>query len=230
MAEIKKNVVDLGALGSIALVDYSGSDLSAVNAARCSYGTYKEELDEKDVKLIKYLVKHDHGTPFEHNFMSFRVRCPKPINVQWIRHRSGWSYNEISGRYVEFKDDFYIPEKFRKQHETSKQASVSHDWCELKEAELKKIYTDSLNQSYIAYTKLIEEGVAKEQARMLMPFGFITEFYASCNLRSFMHWYKLRSDEHAQYEIRQFAEAAMSLIKDKYPVTVKAMLDKESGK
>ena len=104
------------------LVDYVGSDLSVVNSARVSFGKHKTELDEKDKKLIKYLIKHKHTSTLEHCFVTFRVKVPLFVRSQHHRHRT-WSYNEISRRYTNFDIQFYEPEAFRTQHESNRQAS-----------------------------------------------------------------------------------------------------------
>lgn len=204
---------NLGSLGEIELVRTSGSDLDIVNGARVSYGVRKTELEEKDIRLINYLVKHDHMSPFEHTQLTFRVKCPKPIAVQWMRHRT-WSYNEISGRYVELEEEAYIPSKFRQQAKSNKQASIEGEFTEAEQDHILRIYEAALSTSYNTYKRLLLKGVAKEQARMVLPFGFMTEFEATVNLRNFIHWYKLRDHEGAQYEIQQFARAAIQLVEE----------------
>lgn len=226
--DLGNKYIDLGALGEIELVEVAGSDISVVCAARVSYGKRKTELDEADIKLIKYLIKHNHVSVLEHNLMTFRVKLPKPIAVQWMRHQSQ-KFNEISGRYVEFEDEFYIPEKFRKQHESSKQASVEAEWNSLEEPTINMLYRDAINNSYIKYKRLLELGVAKEQARMILPFGFMTEIYASMNLRSFMHWYIARIDSHAQWEIQQFAKAAIQLVEPHFKHSIEAFKEIKSN-
>jgi thymidylate synthase (FAD) len=221
------NKLDLGALGSIELLDVKGSDIDCANAARVSFGKRKTELEESDIKLINYLVKHEHMSPFEHNQITFLIKCPKPINVQWLRHRT-WSYNEISGRYVEFDEDLYTPDEFRQQSKNNRQAS--QEAKDLDQASAKSIYKLGMNTAFDSYKKLLEMGVAREQARMVLPFGFMTEFYATVNLRNFIHWYKLRDHEGAQYEIRQFAKAALQLVEPHFPHTIKAFKEDASAK
>lgn len=222
------SIIDLGALGEIELVDIAGSDLSVCNAARVSYGKRKIELDEADIKLIKYLIKHNHVSVLEHNLMTFRVKLPKPIAVQWMRHQSQ-KFNEISGRYVEFKDEFYTPDNFRKQHASSKQASVEAEWSEAELLDINTVYKESINSAYNSYKFLLDKGVAKEQARMILPFGFMTEIYASMNLRSFMHWYIARVDPHAQWEIQQFAKAALQLVEPHFKHSIEAFKEIKSN-
>lgn len=213
--------MDLGSLGSITLEAVSGSDLDIVNAARVSHGKRKEELDDKDIRLINYLVEHKHFSPFEHTQLRFHVKCPKPIAVQWMRHRT-WAYNEISGRYVEFLDEFYEPEQFRKQAAVNKQASEATEWDKEVEETIRAKYQCALNTSYDWYKDLLALGVAKEQARMILPFGFMTEFYATVNLRNFIHWYTLRDHPGAQWEMRCFAKAALQLVEPYFEHSIKA--------
>ena len=228
MTETIKIVLDHG-IGEVELIRASGSDLDVVNAARISYSKVKTELDEADKKLIKYLVNHNHVSTLEHNYITFRIRCPKPLAVQWMRHKS-WSFNETSYRYCKMEEEFYTPQNIRKQHESSKQASTDFEFPEEDATHIKNIYNNSYKVAHSAYKQLLEKGVAREQARMILPFGFFTEFWATCNLRSFMHWYLARVDTHAQWEIQELAKAAMSLIKDQYPVTIQAILDKGGNK
>jgi thymidylate synthase (FAD) len=122
--------------------------------------------------------------------------------------------NEISGRYIELPDEAYIPVSLRKQSDNNKQASVESVWVEEDYAEVMKIYEESYKKSYEAYKKVLEKGVAREQARALIPFGFFTKFVTSINLRNLIHWYNLRIDIHAQWEHQQFATAAIELLKD----------------
>jgi thymidylate synthase (FAD) len=224
-----KDIKSLGSLGEIELIDYMGTDLTIVNSARVSYGKRKLALDDKDRKLIRYLIKNNHVSTLEHCYMTFRIKCPKPINVQWLRHQS-WKFNEISGRYVEFENEFYIPDSFRQQHKSSKQASIEGDLSSKSQDWARDMYKDSIDKAYSTYLHLLDSGIAKEQARGVLPFAFMTEFYATCNLRSFIHWYIARSHEHAQWEIQQFAKALMEKVKVIYPEAVECFLEVEKEK
>ena len=221
------NKIDLGALGEIELVDIMGNDLTVVNSARISYSKRKEEIDEGDIKLIKYLIKHNHVSTLEHCYMTFRVKCPKPIAVQWMRHQSQ-KFNEISGRYVEFEDEFYTPDHFRQQHVSSKQASVEGVWSDVFHDGIKEQYQVAIHQAYTTYKWLLEQGVAKEQARMVLPFGFMTELYVSMNLRSFLHWYVARIDPHAQWETQQLAKAALQLVEPHFKHSIEAFKESQN--
>lgn len=206
--------------GFVRLVDVLGDDLSVVKAARVSYG--KDVSDsQKDQKLIKFLMKNNHETPFEHVVFQFHVKCPLFVARQWFRHR--WSsFNEISGRYVEMKDEFYIPSYFRTQK------GKNYIFENLSEEECNELYTKFDNYCKWAhnfYLKLIREhGVAREQARMILPQSMFTEFYWTVNARSLMNFLKLRMDVHAQWEIRQYAKAMMEFFMDKTPWTAKTFL------
>lgn len=209
---------DLGVLGYIELLDVMGDDLSIVNAARVSYNSESDELQERDHKLIKFLAKHKHWTPFEQNSLKFRVKCPIYIARQWMKHRC-WVFNEISARYTIFNNTIYKPTKFREQAEKNKQASV--EARNLNQDEASKIYDEVAKATVDAYNKLIELGVCREQARGILPVGSHTEFITTVNLRNFMHWYVLRAPADAQWEIQQYAHAAVKLVKTKFPVAIK---------
>jgi len=200
-------------IGEIELLDVYGSDLVIANSARVSYDKESTELNEKDIKLINRLAKDKHWSPFEQVNIRFRVKLPKFVWCQWVRHRTQ-SMNEVSGRYIELPDEAYIPVALRRQSVNNKQASVEALWDSEEYQEIMKIYEDSYKQSYEAYKKVIDKGVAREQARALIPFGFFTKFITTINLRNLIHWYNLRIDIHAQWEHQEFAKAAIELLKD----------------
>lgn len=198
--------------GFIRLVDFMGSDNRVVSSARVSFGgTSKGE--ERDKGLIKYLLEHRHHTPFEHCYFQFHVCCPIYVARQWMRHRWG-SFNEISARYTQVKDEFYVPQEFRGQDIKNRQGSVAAD---LDNEKLHKIYEDAINASFDAYNKLIEAGVAREMARGVLPVCQYTQFYWSVNARSLLNFLQLRQDGHAQYEIRVYADAIAQIFKEKLP-------------
>ena len=182
---IVEDKADLGSLGYMELMDSMGGDLSIVNSARVSYNKYSAEFEEKDKKLIKFLAKHRHWTPFEQNSITFRVKCPIYIARQWMKHRC-WVFNEISARYTKFDNTIYRPDEFREQAETNKQASVKAG-DSLDQAVAGEIYDNAAKTAIDAYNKLIELGVCREQARGVLPVGSHTEFITTVNLRNFMH-------------------------------------------
>ena len=208
---------DLGVLGYMELVDVMGDDLSIVNAARVSYNSESDEFTDRDKKLIKFLAKHKHWTPFEQNSLKFRVKCPIYIARQWMKHRC-WVFNEISARYTKFDNTIYQPTQFREQAENNKQASVeAHD---LNQSKAALVYEEACKTAVNAYLQLIDMGVCREQARGVLPVGSHTEFITTVNLRNFMHWYMLRAPKEAQWEIQQYANAALKLVKNKFPVAI----------
>lgn len=212
------NKVDLGALGSIELLDTMGDDLSIVNAARVSFNSESVDLNERDEKLIYFLAKHKHWTPFEQNSLKFRVKLPIYITRQWMKHRT-WVFNEISARYTQFDSTVYKPEMFREQSKSNRQASVIADNIDQDKAS--QVYEEAVKATVDAYQELLELGVCREQARGILPVGSHTEFIATVNLRNFMHWYFLREDHGAQWEIQQYARAAIELVESSFPVAIK---------
>ncbi len=197
-------------IGAVELIRHSGSDLDIVNAARVSFGSTHETVTERDTKLIRYLLQHNHTSPFEHNQISYRITCPLFVARQWMRHRIGVSYNEISYRYVESPLEFYIPQKFRAQSADNKQASEDHEFQN--EETIRQRYQDALDSSAQAYKDLLEQGVAREIARAVLPSATYTHFIFTCNLVSLMHFIKLREHPGAQWEIQQYAIAMREFI------------------
>jgi thymidylate synthase (FAD) len=218
ISEENKNFADLGVLGSMELLDTMGDDLSIVNAARVSYASESDEFEEKDKKLVKYLAKHKHWTPFEQNSLKFRVKCPIYIARQWMKHRC-WVFNEISARYTIFDNTVYKPDDFRKQAVRNKQASDASEG-DINQELASEVYEQATKTAIDSYNKLLELGVCREQARGVLPVGSHTEFITTVNLRNFMHWYMLRAPKDAQWEIQQYAHAALKLIESKFPVAI----------
>lgn len=204
-------------ISSVQLIRHSGSDVDVVNAARVSYGKFVAELTDRDAKLIEFLMKHHHTSPFEHNQLSFRVKCPTFVMRQWIRHRMN-SYNEISYRYVKAPLEFYVPAQWRYQDTQNRQGSVGA----FEDEELKKAYLHSLEVAKNTYEHLLEKGVAREIARGLLPVCTYTEFIFTCNLHSLMNFMKLRLEPGAQWEIRVFAQALLKLALPHFPVSLGA--------
>jgi thymidylate synthase (FAD) len=203
-------------LGYVALLDHVGDDTSIVNAARVSFGKRVEEMSDKDAKLIRFLIRHQHGTPLEHNSQTFLVKCPMFVARQWHRHRVGISINEISGRYVEMQDEFYIPAEFRRQATHNRQASVEGEVP----SGAQESYLLAVEAAYKSYRDLLEMGVAREQARAVLPLCTYTMFYWTCNLRSLLHFVELRDHADAQWEIQQYAKAMLEQVRPVFPVAV----------
>ena len=224
-------------IGSVSLVDSMGSDLTVVNSARVSFGVEKEELNERDKKLINYLIRHRHTSTLEHNLITFKFCVPLFVRSQHHRHRT-WSYNEISRRYTDKDIQFYVPEKFRPQHPTNRQASrhdyvinpvvyphgAFHDlhkyyFSGKNTTELMQIHTKS---SLSLFEDMIAAGVCREQARMVLPQSMYTEYYGTVNLNNLLKFVDLRTHEGAQWEIKKVAEACLDIATELFPVTVES--------
>ena len=203
--------------GFVSLVDFMGGDLAVVQAARVSFGQ-ESKGDERDRKLINYLMRHEHGTPFEMSVFKFHVKAPIFVARQWFRHRVG-SYNEISYRYVEVEDEFYVPEELRAQDTKNKQASFGGSFTEEQNAEGRALIEASYAEAYEKYRELLQMGVAREMARVVLPVGMYTQFYVAYNARSLMNFIRLRTGEGAQAEIRLYAEAMNQIFKERMPWT-----------
>lgn len=234
----KKLKIDVdGQNGYVELINYTGTDLDVVNAARVSLHTESDwedhitedhdlivqRLSEKDRGLINFLMREKHGTPFEMGFMAqFRLRMPIFVAREHVRHRIGHSINEESGRYVELRDDFYIPEKARQQK--GKPGAYYFEDIESPaiNQELKDLMEINSRVSYRYYKEMIDKGVAKEQARMFLPLNIYTEMRWTVNARSLMNYLTLRNSEYAQKEIRQYAVALEEIFKLYMPVTYDA--------
>ena len=215
-------------IGRVDLVDWMGNDLTIVNSARVSFGKHKEELDEKDTRLINYLVKHRHTSTFEHNVATFRFVVPLYVRSQHHRHRT-WSYNEISRRYTDVNIQFYEPSEFRTQHKSNRQASNAE---ELIDPEIfmggehavtaSKAFKWHHKVSLELFDSLIEAGVCREQARGVLPQNLYTEYYGTVNLNNLLKFIDLRTHEGAQWEIQKVAEACLEIAEGLWPVAVGA--------
>lgn len=209
--------------GFVRLDAVSADDLSVVNAARVSFGKRKEVMDEGDEKLIHYLMSNRHTSPFEHNFFRFHVKTSIMVVREWFRHRIGVSYNELSGRYSELPEDFYLPEVDDFRVQVGKPGSYTFEQMDPKDAELARETIRLLQEgAYRTYQALLSMGVAKELARSVLPVSQMTEFYFSCNAKSLMHFISLRNHSQAMHEIRCYAEALEELFSEHMPVTASA--------
>ena len=222
--KIRSNLYD-DKKGFVELVDAVGGDLTVVNSARVSFGKHKAKLDNKDKKLIKYLIKHKHTSTLEHCFVTFRIKVPLFVRSQHHRHRT-WSYNEISRRYTDFDIQFYEPEAFRTQHKSNRQASNADELIdpviESWQYEASDCITMPHDASLKLFNELIEAGVCREQARGILPQNMYTEYYASANLNNILKFIDLRTHEGAQWEIQEMAKGMLKIVEKLYPVTVGA--------
>jgi thymidylate synthase (FAD) len=205
--------------GFVRLDGAMADDLSVVNAARVSFGRRKEEIDEADEGLIRFLMRDRHGTPFEHNSFRFHIRAPIFVAREWFRHRVG-SFNEFSMRYAKATDDFYVPEPEDVRSQVGKPGAysfepVDDELAERTREELREIY----ETAFATYERLVEAGVARELARAVMPVGAYTEFFWTVNARALMNFVSLRVAGTAQREIRRYAETVEQFFAEKMPVT-----------
>ena len=205
--------------GFVRLDDVMASDLSVVNGARVSFARRKEEMDDADAGLIRFLMRDRHGTPFEHNAFRFHIRCPIFVAREWMRHRVG-SFNEFlfgmrrrpttstcpSPRTCARRSA--SPARTRSSRSSPSSPSETRD-------ELREVY----EHAYATYERLVEAGVAREVARSVLPVGAYTEFYWTVNARSLMNFVSLRAAETAQREIRRYAEAVERFLEQQMPVT-----------
>lgn len=216
-----------------------GSDLSVVNAARVSFhkesefevipstdtlGYYYEkfQLKSADIKLINYLAKHKHTSPFNHAFITVRCKAPVFVARQLVKHKF-MPWNEVSRRYVDDEPEFYFPEVWRAKAENVKQGSS--DEGVPYQLQFKKAADDCVNLSLSVYEAMLNAGVCAEQARMILPQNMMTEWWWSGTLGAFCDMLRLRLDSHSQYETRQVAHMILEVIAPLYPVSVKALLD-----
>jgi len=236
MAQTKYFVLDHG---HVDLIDYMGSDLSVVNAARVSFnkesywdseknwtGYQEEKLLERDAKLIKYLAKHNHFTPFCHPQISLRIKCPIFVRAQLGKHQVGLVMNEVSRRYVTFEPEVYIPLWRAAPTDGAKQGSSGAiedmDLC----IKMRQEYQGVVNECLDLYNKLLADGVAPEQARSILPQGTYTEFVWTGSLYAFARVYNLRIDSHAQWEIQEYAKAIDKIIAPLFPVSWQTLTTK----
>lgn len=217
-------------IGAVEYVEHMGSDLTVVNSARVSFGKHKQEIDEKDKKLIKYLIKHKHTSTLEHNVITFRFIVPLFVRSQHHRHRT-WSYNEISRRYTDVDIRFYEPQCFRTQHQSNRQASnedtidpvIIPDLSDLGYGLTASHCISQHHQlSLRLYNNLMKEGVCREQARGVLPQNLYSEYYGTVNLSNLLKFIELRVHSGAQWEIQQVAKACLDIAQEIWPETVGA--------
>lgn len=212
-----------GTPGFVRLVDSMGSDLSIVRSARVSYNAdWRGEHDEhKDEKLIHYLWRNRHTSPFEAVQFTFEVKAPIFVFRQWHRHRT-WSYNEISARYTELDEGFYVPklDQITTQSTSNKQMRTKEQHPDA--GLIADFIYKTCDHSVLIYRELIERGAPRELARSVLPVAAYSRMFASVDLHNLFHFLDLRLHEHAQYEIRVYAEAMLKLIEPVVPIAVEA--------
>lgn len=208
--------------GFVRLIDYLGGDRRIVQAARVSYGQGTKTIRE-DKGLIDYLISHQHTSPFEQVILTFHCKMPIFIARQWIRHRTA-RINEISGRYSVMADEFYVPapDQVKYQSKSNRQGRAEEDVpAELRQKVL-DILTGEQKSAYKNYGKLIDNGIARELARINLPLSLYTQWYWQIDLSNLFHFLKLRLDYHAQWEIRQYGKVIAEITKKVAPLAYKA--------
>ena len=219
-------------IGAVEYVSHMGTDLSVVNAARVSFGAEKDQVEEKDIKLINYLMKHNHSSPFEHCMLTFKFTVPLFIRSQHHRHRT-WAYNEISRRYTSVDIQFYEPKQFRTQHKSNRQASTEEMLDPLLESnrdgspvlstassQVRTHHAESLR----LFNELLEAGVCREQARGVLPQNLYTQYFGTASLHNLLKFVSLRVHEGAQWEIQQVAKACLEIAKQHFPHSVESYI------
>ena len=224
---MKSQVLDKG---FIEVVDSLGNDLTVVNSARVSFGKRKKKWDKSDERLVRYLAKYKHYSPFRHLQVQFHIKAPEFVMRQWYKHVVGiettsssstkdHAWNEISGRYVPV-EDFYYPSVWRKQSDDNKQASegVLDD---LQQKRMDGVFNEYMRQVEMAYDRMIDAGMAKEQARIILPLNQYTEVYWTASFQAIMNFIELRNEKTSQIEIQKYAKVLLDLMRDGYPMTTK---------
>lgn len=195
--------------GYVELVDVLGDDYRILQSARISTGGVAAKGDKQDRGLIRYLYKNQHMSPFEMVVLTFKMKAPNFVMKQILRHRT-FSFNEYSQRYSKVKDDYYVPKEWRLQGVSNHQGS-GEPMSDLR-VELTEDYDATVEDALSNYNRMLNNGVAKEMARMVLPSSMYTEFYFTVDLRNLLHFLELRMHEHAQFEIREFANGISRIL------------------
>jgi len=218
---MKKEVLDKG---FVEVIDSLGDDLTVVNSARVSFGKRKTKWDKGDERLVRYLAKYKHYSPFRHLQVQFHVKAPEFVMRQWYKHVVGiettsngstkdHAWNEISGRYVPVTD-FYTPSVFRQQSEDNKQATEGA----IEEQDLAlRTWKEVMSNIVDGYHQLLDMGVGKEQARVILPLNQYTEVYWTASFQAVMNFIELRNEKTSQWEIQEYAKVLLELMHDTFP-------------
>ena len=201
-------------------INHMGNDLSVVNAARVSFGKVVTELTEKDVRLINYLAKHNHWTPFAHTSITLRIKCPIFVARQLGKHQVGLVWNEVSRRYVDEEPEWFLPASWRSSPETNIKQGSGQALIEFDNTKIRRIVSACLE----TYLHMIDIGVAPEQARMLLPQNMMTKFIWTGSLAAFVRVCKLRLDPHTQKETQDVAKEISTILESLYPHSYKALM------
>ena len=221
---MKKNVLDT--TGFVELIDTFGDDLTVVNAARVSFAKESNEMKPGDEKLIKYLANHHHVTPFFHPQVRMRIKMPIFVAREWYRHQIGFARNEVSRRYVDFPPECYVPSEEDLRARDSNKKQGSKDTPVENSKDLTQILETATMKAMEIYNTLLENNVAPEVARMILPQSMYTEFIETGSLAAYARLCTLRLDPTAQKEIRDFASVVDEMLAEKFPVSWNALLPK----
>ena len=222
--------IDVLDKGYIEVVDTLGDDLTPVNAARVSFGGRSKNFTDKDRRLSKFLIKHKHFSPFRHQHIQIIIKAPEFVMRQWYKHVVGiettsssvtkdHAWNEISGRYIPVQE-YYYPEVWRKQSDDNKQASEG-ELDDLQQKRMALVYKTFMNQVEMAYETMVNSGMAKEQARIVLPLSQYTLVYWTASFQSVMNFIELRDEPTAQWEIQQYAKVLKEIMLETFPETTK---------
>ena len=221
-------------IGTVEYVQHMGEDITIVNSAKVSFGKHKEQIDDKDRRLIRYLIKHRHTSTLEHNVATFRFVVPLFVRSQHHRHRT-FSYNEISRRYTEENLRFYEPVSFRTQHKSNRQASNIEELIDpvvvpdLSDTDFGLTVSNKVKlhhkECVHLYNTMMARGVCREQARGVLPQNMYTEYYGTANLNNLLKFCSLRLHEGAQWEIQKVAEGIIGICKNLWPITINSYIN-----
>lgn len=233
---MSKNFLYNDNIGFCDLLDYMGEDLDIVNSARVSFDVSHAKLEDRDEKLIKYLYRNKHTSPFEHCTMKFACKVPLFVARQHMRHRT-WSYNEVSRRYTDVNLEFYTPREFRAQAKTNRQASIhdgmltnpvvkttsgsTQDWITRADEAL----LSHTRKSVKLYNTFLEKGICREQARMVLPQNMYCHYIATANLLNVLKFIGLRNKPDAQWEIKVLAEQMGAFVQELFPTAWEAFTE-----
>ncbi len=204
-------------------VAHMGDDRMVVNAARVSFSKHSEEFGDADAKLIKYLAAHGHWTPFGHPQITLRLKAPVFVRTQLFKHKVGFTENEVSRRYVDDEPEFFHPKAEWRGRPVNGAKQGSSGVIQTKFSSL--VYDGALKTCLEAYHHLLGEGVAPEQARMILPQSMYTEWYWTGSLAAYARMCKLRLDPHAQAETQEIARQVSAIIEPLYPNSWRALIE-----
>lgn len=202
------------------------NDLRVVNAARVSLHKHSETFGDEERGILQFLMKKKHGTPFEHNYICFHVKAPIMVFREWHRHRIGISINEWSARYSKMEREFYIPAAENVRHQTGKPGAYTFERADAELAEAtREVIECASNAAFDQYELMLKQGIAKEQARVVLPVNLYSEMFWSCNARSLMAFLHLRNAPDAMFEIREYAQALERMFAQLMPATYNAFIE-----